>query len=723
MKKTFLKLTLLAILPVLSGCGNNKSNVCLIGKHKYGEYTINEDGTHSKTCTLCGDVLTNDHVWNNGSNTTPATHINDGVKTYECTRCGATRTETIEKTSEHEYGSWTSINEYSHKKTCTCGNVYSLSHSFDGGVITKEATHIEDGEKTYTCSDCGYTKTEKIDKIAEHQYSNWISLDSQYHGRECSCGDDAIEEHTFDEGTITSQGTIFEKGVKTYTCTKCGEEKTESIFNDDTNYESIGMLKQAISNTLNYVGNYRRNNTWYYGDTCWEESLIYNNENKETQLNIYAMSNGDKNVDYYNVKNSDNSYSLYQKVTGSDVDKHQYVSNEGMSEYLLEKYLGYPLETNTAHDFSLKETPYVNSVALDEIPSWLNVNNCDALSSFATEGIKYANKNKWYANEKFVDSSSTLTLSSTSNNNETFYNIELELLAQIDDDFGDIVLPGTSSASLKITYSYTFDQNHLIRGISRTYDTYLNYHLVDNTVPTVENTRSYSNYETFSYGDDIDKITIDDEDYIIVNDYKNNTFSYKIYCDYDKESGCACLETYDTLFTDIKPGTTLNFSVLNPNNELFDSFIMSEQIDKLYLDPDCTIELTETVAPSGYLELYCKSSLKDDYIVAKIESRYFTKYASEINNNFECEYMPTYLRTNFTVQLTNVESEGVINLPLDKYATPFEFYGYGWFIFKGICINETFVSSADLTNQYQTMIDNNETIIFVYEMCEEPTSI
>ena len=35
-------------------------------------------------------------------------------------------------------------------------------HTWDAGVITKEATFLEDGEKTYTCSVCKRTKTEAV---------------------------------------------------------------------------------------------------------------------------------------------------------------------------------------------------------------------------------------------------------------------------------------------------------------------------------------------------------------------------------------------------------------------------------------------------------------------------------------------------------------------------------------------------------------------------------
>ena len=39
-------------------------------------------------------------------------------------------------------------------------------HSWDTGKVTKDATETVEGEKTYTCSICGETKTEAIPKLA-----------------------------------------------------------------------------------------------------------------------------------------------------------------------------------------------------------------------------------------------------------------------------------------------------------------------------------------------------------------------------------------------------------------------------------------------------------------------------------------------------------------------------------------------------------------------------
>lgn len=46
-----------------------------------------------------------------------------------------------------------------------------VQHMWDGGVVTKKATCKNIGEKTYTCTVCGATKTETIAKTNDHKYT------------------------------------------------------------------------------------------------------------------------------------------------------------------------------------------------------------------------------------------------------------------------------------------------------------------------------------------------------------------------------------------------------------------------------------------------------------------------------------------------------------------------------------------------------------------------
>ena len=63
-------------------------------------YEHNTDA-HWQTCDVCGFVLNKaEHSWDSGVITTPATTEKEGVKTYTCTVCKATKTEAVPKTAK-----------------------------------------------------------------------------------------------------------------------------------------------------------------------------------------------------------------------------------------------------------------------------------------------------------------------------------------------------------------------------------------------------------------------------------------------------------------------------------------------------------------------------------------------------------------------------------------------------------------------------------------------
>lgn len=74
-------------------------------------------------------------------------------------------------------------------------------HIWDNGVITKTATCSAEGEMTYTCTECGTTKTEPVAKVA-HSYETKIT-----------------------------QPTCTAKGYTTYTCLECGNTYVSDYVN------------------------------------------------------------------------------------------------------------------------------------------------------------------------------------------------------------------------------------------------------------------------------------------------------------------------------------------------------------------------------------------------------------------------------------------------------------------------------------------------------------
>ena len=143
--------------------------------------TCGEAGRTETICDNCGEVVstkeipaTGAHTWDNGTVTTEPTETTPGVRTFTCAVCGQTRTETIPATGVHDYQFTRNV-----APTCTA-----------------------DGYDLYTCSGCGATEKRNSKPALGHKW---------------------------DSGTVTTEPTETTPGVRTFTCTVCGEVKTETI--------------------------------------------------------------------------------------------------------------------------------------------------------------------------------------------------------------------------------------------------------------------------------------------------------------------------------------------------------------------------------------------------------------------------------------------------------------------------------------------------------------
>ncbi len=183
-------------------------------KYKY-KVTVTMNGTESDKSQESAEITASlpcQHTWDSGKETTRATCTEAGVKTYTCSACKATRTESI-PAKGHNYTTET----VTKKATCTeageksfyCTSCWTqvketipaLGHSYDSGVVTTPVTCENAGVKTYTCANCKGTKTETI-KATGHKFST---------------------------ATVTKQPTCENTGVKTGTCTVCKKTTDEKI--------------------------------------------------------------------------------------------------------------------------------------------------------------------------------------------------------------------------------------------------------------------------------------------------------------------------------------------------------------------------------------------------------------------------------------------------------------------------------------------------------------
>ena len=128
------------------------------------------------------------------------------------------------------------------KKCSTCGEILvaqteipKVDHTWNAGEETKAPEVGVAGEKTFTCTVCGETKTEEIPALDppahEHNYDDVeYSYDAEGHWKECACGEAQTEKvaHTFGEWEQTKAPEVGVAGEKTRSCT-CGYAETEEI--------------------------------------------------------------------------------------------------------------------------------------------------------------------------------------------------------------------------------------------------------------------------------------------------------------------------------------------------------------------------------------------------------------------------------------------------------------------------------------------------------------
>ncbi len=232
-----------------------------------GDYSHNSD-QHWQVCTVCGTENTRSgHSWNSGAVTTPATEYADGEKLYTCTDCGQTKTEVIPKLPHtHKWNSEWSSDENYHWHVCTECDAHDsdTAHNWGTGTVTKEPSCTETGTRTFTCSDCGKTKTE-TEPTAAHTEEVIPAVDPTCTetglkaGKKCSvCGTiltaqatvDALG-HDWNAGTVTTAPACTDTGVKTFTCKRsgCGAEKTEEIPANGHTEETIPAVAATCTET------------------------------------------------------------------------------------------------------------------------------------------------------------------------------------------------------------------------------------------------------------------------------------------------------------------------------------------------------------------------------------------------------------------------------------------------------------------------------------------
>ena len=273
-------------------CGDEKTEKVSATGHQHTEIRNKKEATCKETGysgdTWCKDcrkkilsgqtiAKTENHSWDAGKVTTKATCTEEGEKTFTCSICGDEKTEKVSATG-HQHTEIRNKKEATCKETGYSGDTWckdcgkkilsgqaiakTEDHSWNQGEITKEPTCKEKGEKTFTCSICGNTKTEKV-STTDHQHmeirnqKNPTCKEAGYSG-DTYCADCGVKissgktiaktkNHNWDGGVITTEPTCTERGEKTFTCTICGNTDTKKVNATGHSYGAYKVVKEPTN--------------------------------------------------------------------------------------------------------------------------------------------------------------------------------------------------------------------------------------------------------------------------------------------------------------------------------------------------------------------------------------------------------------------------------------------------------------------------------------------
>ena len=296
--------------------------------------TCTEEGVKTFQCMVCGKTKTEKvsalgHDWNEDFTVDKeATCEETGLKSIHCKRCDSKKDETVIPAKGHIAGE--KKIENATEAVCEAGGSYdevvyctvcnkeisrktikteAKGHKWDSGKITKEPTCTEEGVKTFECTVCGKTKTEKVEALG-HDWNNDFTVDKEatceetgvksIHCKRCDerkkittipakghvAGEKKIENvtestcenggsydeviyctvcgkelsrttikteakgHKWDSGKITKEPTYTEQGTRTYTCTVCGKTKTETVDVLKEEYNVGSTYEDATTNAI-----------------------------------------------------------------------------------------------------------------------------------------------------------------------------------------------------------------------------------------------------------------------------------------------------------------------------------------------------------------------------------------------------------------------------------------------------------------------------------------
>lgn len=225
-------------LPVFNGQGDAHD-------HQSNDWKSNET-EHWQVCT-CGAVF---HKAQHSGGTATCT------EKAKCAVCGAEYGDVL----GHDFTtSWTHDDNEHWKQCSRCDKKDDVSpHTWDNGTITIAPTCTKAGERTYTCTECGATKTEPIDATGHSWKSEWTS-DATHHWHECANESCDVTDNAGKKGYAEHSGgkaTCIAKAI----CEICGDSYGSLDPNNHTDLKHIDAKAATAAEEGNIA--------YWYCDGC-----------------------------------------------------------------------------------------------------------------------------------------------------------------------------------------------------------------------------------------------------------------------------------------------------------------------------------------------------------------------------------------------------------------------------------------------------------------------
>ena len=214
-------------------------------------------------------------------------------------------------------------------------SISTIAHTWTVGEVTKPASCTEEGVRTRTCSVCGATDTQAIDKLPHTPEivvgvpQTDCTVAGLTNGSKCSVCGETLEAqqvipakgHTWDEWAEVSKPTETTSGLQTRACKVCGQ--VDARYTDLLEHEwskwtdnGDGTHTRTCANADCAIGTQTISCIYGLGAvtaaTCTEDGYtlytctICGHVSKQEEVNALGHDYGDWTADYVGVENADN---------------------------------------------------------------------------------------------------------------------------------------------------------------------------------------------------------------------------------------------------------------------------------------------------------------------------------------------------------------------------------------------------------------------------------